>query len=420
MKHLSERYRLPAVTAFAIVLGTLMLSSCDGMLSVNNPTNIADEDLDDPTLIGALAATPEGAVSLGYDHAIVYAEVVGDAGFQASTQTESLKLDQGDIEGYNERYELVYNQLASGRWLADYMTERVEALVTNPDTDLRVASGYFWSAIARITLADLFEEVPYDGGPPLPPAEVYEEAIDRLSTAAEVALKAGDTNLAAAAYSSIARAYRSLYFERGKQFADFQLAFDFADLALRTMPNFHTVVRYQTPGSFNEVFSVYSTGRVVDSMDPRYANQIDPVSGQRDLRIQHGPHLGQAANGRDVYEQSKYSSRDADIPVSRWQEASLIRAEYYLLSGDIERSADEINDVREVAGLPPFAPAGIAEAFGQLQYERATEFWLELRRWQDMRYYGIIPPEWTDDNKAKGVDRRWPVSQQEIGSNPHY
>lgn len=53
-------------------------------------------------------------------------------------------------------------------------------------------------------------------------------------------------------------------------------------------------------------------------------------------------------------------------------------------------------------------------------YERRTEFFLELRRWQDMRYYEIIPPDWLPGFKSMGVHRRWPVSVLERGSNSYY
>jgi hypothetical protein len=38
---------------------------------------------------------------------------------------------------------------------------------------------------------------------------------------------------------------------------------------------------------------------------------------------------------------------------------------------------------------------------------------------QDMRYWNIIPEDWTSSAQAQGW-RKWPVSQQERDTNPHY
>jgi hypothetical protein len=122
-------------------------------------------------------------------------------------------------------------------------------------------------------------------------------------------------------------------------------------------------------------------------------------------------------DGRDVYLQLKYPDRDADIPLSRWQDARLILAEYYLVTGDLPAAVGEINAVRRAISLADFTSNDADEVFGQLQYERIAEFWLEARRWQDMRYWGVIPPDWAPEQKSKGIDRRWPISDAERASN---
>ena len=43
--------------------------------------------------------------------------------------------------------------------------------------------------------------------------------------------------------------------------------------------------------------------------------------------------------------------------------------------------------------------------------------WLELRRWPDMRYYGIVPHRWFETNAAMGLQLRWPPSPEEINNN---
>jgi hypothetical protein len=86
----------------------------------------------------------------------------------------------------------------------------------------------------------------------------------------------------------------------------------------------------------------------------------------------------------------------------------------------VPAAVNRINQVRGAVGLPDFDSDDVEEVFSQLHYERRTEFWLEGRRCQDMRYYNLVPPEWTSANQQRGVDRRWPVSQQERDANQNY
>jgi hypothetical protein len=401
-----------------LVLASLILVGCGDLFSVDNPTNLTDDDLTSPILLDALGNTPEGEFSDGYDLAVIAVALISDEGFHVTTQTDALNLVAGVMDGWNLRYEDIYNRLSAARWIADDVTLRLEGLVANPTADSRVAQGYFWGSIGRITMADLFEAVTFDGGPAVSPAQVYEGAIERLVLAADIAGAAGVPNLEAAANGAIARAYRSLYFERGHDTSALESARQYAQRALAVKDDYAVDVHYQQPGKANGIISRFNEGPW-DALDPRYANLVDPVSGERDPRIKHGPRVTAAIDGRDVYLQSKYPDRDADIPLSRWQDARLILAEYYLVTGDLPAAVEQINMVRRAVPLGDFASTDADEVFSQLRYERTAEFWLEARRWQDMRYWGLVPPDWAPEQKSQGVNRRWPISDAERASNPN-
>jgi hypothetical protein len=80
----------------------------------------------------------------------------------------------------------------------------------------------------------------------------------------------------------------------------------------------------------------------------------------------------------------------------------------------------QINLVRQAAGLTDFASTDANAIRQQLIYERRTEFWLELRGWQDHRYYNVVPDMWSDAAEQKGLDRRLPISRRERDSNPNF
>jgi tetratricopeptide (TPR) repeat protein len=404
------------------VLGLVVLgSACDGLLTVDNPTDILDEDLDNIQYADALANSAEGALSLVYDAVVRYSDLAGDGVMHVSNRRENVELDQGDFEGFNGRTEVVWDELSQARWTATEVTRRLTELLDSPSTDLRVARTKYWDGVARITLADYFREVPLDGGPPNSPTVIYQQAVDLFTDAAAIAAAAGSTLYEAAAYASLARTYRSLFYEGGASDADLlATARDHAERALMLSPDFRLDLVYAPPGTQNGLGEGLRAIGQYDVMEDAWANTLDPVSGNPDPRIQHGPIELTSAFGDPVYTQLKYTSPSDPIPVSRWQEARLIQAEYHLHNDELEEAAQAISDVRAAVGLPAFDSQDTDEVWDQLIYERAVEFWLEGRRFTDIRYYGILPARWSAASKAAGADRRWPVSLREQGTNPNY
>ncbi len=390
--------------------------SCD--FDVDNPGNIVDDQLSDAGLATALGNTPEVAVAAALDDAVVWSAACSDEGFLSGSGTFRIMIDEGYMDGYNQQYDNLYNALASARWIADDATRRVKELVSSPTSDVRVANGEFWGGMARMTLADHFEQIVYDGNAPITPVQAMTDAIAKFQAAAAVASAAGDNSLAAASHGAIARAYRAIYFDNKNEnsqddMTTFKSASDAAKAALAISGSYVEYANYNPPGATNFVYASVNASRY-NRMDPKYAFMEDPVSGQIDPRIKHGPKVNNSPRtGDPVYLITKYPDEGADIPVSRAAEARLIVAEYAAMTGDLSTAVSYINEVRADAGLPDFSSTDQAAIWTQIKYERSVELWYEGRRWQDMRYYEIIPDRWAEVNKSKGIHRRWPVSQRE-------
>jgi hypothetical protein len=413
---LGGRRRLLWLATFSALSGV----ACDDFFEVDNPTNIQDEDVENPELWEALANAPEGALALAYGDLLSLSALVSDEGAHVLSRNEAIEIDRGFMDYENVRRDPTYDDLAVAAWVADDVLQRFERLLSSSDADVRVANAAFWAGYSRVALADHFKEVPIDGGTPEPPDDVLEQSLALFDRAATIAQAAGDANLRAAALGTRARVLRSLYFERGADPTYFVSAGDAATQALAAEPEYWLDIRYQQPGSSNAVHQNFGIASTADQLEAAFTNMMDPVSGVRDPRIRHSDVVELLPNGDPYYREEKYGSRDADIPVSRWAEARLILAEYALLDGRPSDAVDEINIVRAEAGLSPFSSSDEDEILVQLQYERSVEFWLEGRRWQDQRYYGIVPPRWVEANNALGVDRRWRLSQRELDGNPHY
>ena len=308
--------------ALACVLAVLGLAGCDSFFEVENPTDIEADDLDNQNMTTALANSPHIAVAEWYDFAVEIGGLPGDGVIHASNNQGNLRPDRGTFGTFTQRAENLYNGLASAQWTARETTEKLRGLIDSPDSDARVARGYYWDALARVTLADLYERVTFDGGPPHDPPEVYRMAIDILETAASIGRSAGDMEVVAAAEATIARAYRSIYFDTGGNDASlFEEAAQHAQAALDAQSDFVFYARYAQPGSENGLFDALANGSTYDLMDPKIAYIEDPASGVEDPRVQHTDQQGVGSRGDTIYWQQKYTSRDDDIPVSSWEEA---------------------------------------------------------------------------------------------------
>lgn len=395
---------------------------CDGLFDVENVNSIEESQLNDPALINSLSNSAEGALSRRYGLAVMVGEMPGDNILAAQTeQSYSHYTDQGIFRNDIVYVQNLWDNLSSAQWNAENVTEKLIDLVDDPSTDIGVARNYYWDALSRITLADLFEEVPLNAGQPQSPVDIYEGAIELLKKAADIFDVNGDKNYLAATYTTISRAYRSLYFENNKQVSDFDDAAHYAGLALSADSRFRLNIRINSPGSINTVFDVVNRGNYF-GLEAQTAKLKDPVTGDNDPRIQLGSGTKGISSlwGDSLYIQMKYPDVNADFPVSRWQEAELILAEYeFLINQDYSEARAHIKNVRDYANLQEFTSNDAQEIENQIIHERHAEFWLELRRWQDMRYYNIIPPHWSPDSKAAGMDRRFPVSVRESSNNPN-
>lgn len=405
----------------ALMLAVFSLSACDGLFDVENPGSLLDADLENPFLETSLAASAEGGLVGPFASALVNGEMLGDHVWHPSVQDFALLIDAGYRDRDISVVESLFNGLASSIWVSDNMVTRLQSLVANPGANMGIANSYFMAGLGRITIATYYEQVVYDGGGTISPAQAIGDAISDFENAAQVASAAGNTSLAAASLGAAARGHRALYYEEGGTNAGhMQQAEALARQALDLDPDFLKNLRYGQPGESNSHFTNLSAEGPYHRMHITYANRPDPVSGEKDPRIKHSDQPETPGpRGEIRFIQQKFTARTDPLPASRAAEAELIVAEARLIAGDLEAAVQWINRVRTKSGLPDFASSDAAAIRAQLIYERDTELWLEGRRWEDHRYYNIIPLAWVQVNIDEGVSGRWPISVQERFNNPN-
>lgn len=283
-----------------------------------------------------------------------------------------------------------------------------------------------------ISEADIFRKIPFDAGKPKTPIEVYQAAAKVLTKSLNIN-KAYESRTGgseesvkyiAAAYASLARLHRSLYFEKNHDMSEFVKAAHYAHLSLQKDSDLDLKIIISPPGSENTVYDICDRGNY-QAITPQYANLRDPVSGMPDPRVKTGKIKGISSLGGNIklFLEEKYTGLGDDFPISKWQEPELILAEYYLLTNNLPDAVGAINKVRKAAGLPKFHSSDPQRIKKQIIYARKAEFWLEFRRWQDMRYYNIIPKRWKPAAVKRGLigdslshcARNWQILTFDIG-----
>ena len=440
--------RLTRRSPRGVVAGALVmiLAGCTDFLDVDNPASLLDEDLGREELVTTLANTTEGNITDTYSSLNERSGLLSDELFHRSTQLENLDAMYGNRLSSNSSVEGHWRGLAQAYWLSGEMVTRLTALLENPNSDPRIARTLFFGGLAQVTMADHFNVIVY--GPedmPRGPIDVLNDAVETFTEAATVAGAAGAANLQAASLGQLARTYRSLYFEELRLRGNDDLSFmDQAETAARAAldadPNYNISLEFGAPGGSNNMVFLGGPLGGQNRFDEVYLFLPDPVTGEWDPRIPHETEILIESNGETAVN-VKFPARETPLPVSRASEAMLIIAEARLLRNDVAGAVEWINANRAAARervsspgyadpdrWPPEEPIAISDlpdfgssdpevVYDQLKHERRAEFWLELRRWADMRYYEIVPYRWFEPNKAAGMNLRWPPAPEEVAQN---
>lgn len=170
-----------------------------------------------------------------------------------------------------------------------------------------------------------------------------------------------------------------------------------------------------------------------DQLNPLFA---DPNAGAGDSWVAHPSWIADAENGderitekvtlRDVpaalddlssnYGLSVYDSQRAPIPVIRNGELILLRAEALIQrnnAGDLQDAEDDINTIRNAAGLPDYNGNQTQAALtDEMLNQRRYELFFEGHRWIDMRRYDRLD-QLPIDRPGDTVWESFPIPEQE-------
>ena len=313
----------------------------------------------------------------------------------------------------------IYVPLQRARWSAENILFALQGWTDAELTDLGfdrqelIATAAAYAGYSYVLLGEGFCSLAINQSGELMPAEVFDSAVVRFTTAIAAAEAAGDEDLEMLARVGRARAYLNLG-EGANAVADAEQVTEGFEWVTETASDFSTrvnrVFAWNGPaplgGSSVSIGEEYRTFQHMGVDDPRV-----PVSD----------FIRTDEDGlTPLYFQLKYEALDDPLPLATYEEAQLIIAE-------VELGAEAvliINRLHEAAGIPgTFVSTNDAEILAHVLQERQAELWLEGHRFNDIERHDVplTPAPGTPYRKGLSYSdaRCFPLPFVEIRNNPN-
>lgn len=404
-------------------VAVLVVAACEGILSVDSPTQVAADVLNDPAHANLLV---QGVIS-DFDCAlggyIVSQALLGDelhdGTFTAARwPTPSRTLSGTETYGTSGCAGLgVYTPLSTARWTADDALRKLDgwtdAEVENRMQKIGVVAAY--SGYAHVLLGEGMCTVAFDVGPELQPVDAFTRAEERFTRAIQAATAAADDTTLWMALVGRARARLNMGNEAGAA-ADAQLVpAGFVKWSVRSDVDARSRNRVaaESPWSNGSGTAGASTSVKEPFRNVTTGGVADPRVSVTDMARKTGDAL------TDDWRQNKYQGPAVPIPIARYAEAQLIIAE----TAGGQTAVNIINALRAPYGLPEFSSTDEAEIQAEVLEERRKEFFLEGHRLGDIRRHNLplVPAAGTPYPKSGtyGDLRCFPLPAVERLNNPN-
>ncbi len=401
---------------YGLLVAGLPLAGCSGLLDVESPGRIADDDLNE------VDAIPGLVIGMSSDLMEAYDASLDDISLAALELWHGGSYDYADIPRgiiLPEDVNGEWAQMQQARWVAEQGIERIKAMPAFADefnSSALVARAYLLAGFANRLLGENVCETAIDGGPREPHTVHFERAVEQFTTAITIGTAAEDDDIVTAAHAGRASAVAWLGDWDGAVNDAAEVPTDFVYFVLFGTEDDNDI-HFET---FNRPeYTVYLT-EFMDHPD-------DPRAPWRTVFEADGD-TAKGANGATPFlQQRKYEETGADVAAVKGTEMLVLRAEAELREGDIAAAIDLLNEARAFYEMDAIAtPATLEEAWEILFYERGATTWLEGRRlWDLRRWYEETGPghnDWRAEKSPSAGQLRdvcFPISENELRSNPN-
>jgi hypothetical protein len=383
----------------------LLLVGCDDLLTVENPGEVLDGDLDTELAVQALVNGVAGDFNWAYHYVAYMSAHLADELLHTGSDVGIRSPSDGSTTNVPSWSGRTFDRTVLAIFVAEDAVRRFSEVIFD-DPEGRDATGiaHVYAGFAMLMAADNLCEITINSGPAHSPEQVYNMAEDRFNSALVVAGRTGNNDLRKQALAGRARARVALQNWAGAQADAAEIPEGFQFWAIYSL------------NSAREENIIAQRGRAdlrrESGVHPRF--YTDPIfeADPRTSFTDRGPGFVGADGLRQFVEQNKFPARSSDMLISSWQEARLLEAEAALRQNQLERAVELIDEVRAAAGLDPYdGPVAVDGIWEQLIHERAAELWLQAQRLRDLRR--------TADPYTEGRDVCFPISETERNSNPN-
>jgi hypothetical protein len=385
-------------TALGLVLALGACDALDDLLSVDKPSTVPGDVIDDPLKAQTVVNGVIGDLECALGSYVVLGGLLGEELVDATQTADRWPYDRREVQPGDLRYGTfgctdlgVYVPLATARYTADQILGRLEGWTDDQMPGLNrarlIATAAAYGGYAYLLLGEGFCSAAVDEGPELSSQQMFALAEQRFTRALAALGTMSDlesNSLRRMAWVGRARARLDMSSANPAKLAEAA-----ADAAL--VPD--TIIRLATaagPGDsrrFNRVFSQNNESQLV-AVGPRYRGLM--VGDSADKRVVVTDTERTATDGTRIWVQNKYGSLAAPIPIATYEEARLIMAEAALRSGSPGTAVTLINALRTRARLPAYTGGqSVAEVTALLIEERRRELFLEGHHLYDVRRFDI-------------------------------
>jgi len=431
---MSIRRRATPLLGLVLAMG---MAGCDGLLDVDNPNSLVQEDLESPAAAGALANGALATMTRGWGYMMLLHGAASDELQFTGSRNAWIQLQEGDLrDAANEFTVEAFPFINEGRWMADEAVRQLSAFDEAGQLGNRslLARSHLYSGMIYTQIADLWEDWVISDrrqeAPPVGPnnmTQMYDTAIQSLTRGLEIAASEGNAALAQQiraqrARSYHARAVRQLITPAGttpsnplvndaQAVADAQAVLAQVEPGWRFRLEFSSAtVTNQWGGWVNERLELRPSDAYVSPTDDdkRVAAVTlqDPIDGVVDPFLEET--ILEAAGARNFDPVTVVSAR----------ELRLILAEAALATDDTEGFATHINAIRGQDGLTPWD--GQVDALELLQHTRMANLYKTGRRLNDHYRFGTQSFLWAAGvGAAARPGTLLPIAQIERTANCH-
>lgn len=415
-------------TVLAALALPALLGACDSILDVENPSYIAEEDLNDPKLVSFMINGIVGEFQRMYTPQAMYVaiftdELVTGGTFYANRPWDKRLLDDNHPYVIG-RYEAVHR----ARGAADSLAARAEKLLGDKAaSSLELARARAYGGYTYVILGEQFCSSPINQSKPLTPQELLTAGVQRFDAAIQTAGAARSAGAKAASADSVINLARVGAARAYLQMGNKAKAIEYA----RQVPtDFQIWVAHSGNSTVqNNPFFEEVTNLEKLVVDESFLNLNDP-------RVRHTAELKVLEDNRKGYEPFQsfaYSGWTAAQPTvfekgTNLRLASGLEARYILAEAG-GMSAGElrsfINERRAVGRQDAFAGSD-AELMAELRDQRRRDLFLAGNRLGDLRrykaQYGIdLFPKgaYPQTNELYSDAECFPIPSTEKNSNPN-